>query len=66
MFNDLLKSFAQSTVQDVVTAAAGWLAVHGWLTPGQQEQAWIGSGCFLLMWAFNGYMQHTQTKGTNS
>jgi hypothetical protein len=57
----MLKSIAQSVIQDAATAGAGWLAAHGYLQ-GNQEQAFIGSIVFLAMLGVNAYLQHTQTK----
>lgn len=62
MFSGLEKSVAQSVIQDLATAGAAWLGLHGFLGAGD-TQGFIGSVCFLGMLAVNAYLQHTQTKG---
>lgn len=56
----MLKSVAQSLIQDAATVASAWLAAHGFLMS-NQEQAFIGSVVFLGMLAFNAVLQHKQT-----
>ena len=60
MFNSFIKSAAQSVVQDVATAIAGYFAATGVITSDGQ-QAVIGSICCLAMLGVNAYLQHTQT-----
>jgi hypothetical protein len=61
----MLKTFAQSIVQDLVTAGSGILATHGYLAA-NQEQQFIGAAFFLIMLVVNGVMQHTQSNGANN
>ena len=50
---DILKSFAPRAVQDLITTAAALLAAHGYITPGAQEQRFIGASFFLVMLIVN-------------
>lgn len=57
---DILKAFAPRAVQDLITAFAGYLAAHGFLTAGSQEQGFIGSAFFLAMLIINYAISHSR------
>lgn len=59
----LLKSISKSVVQDIATAGAGWLSVHGYLHA-DQTQSFIGATFFLGMLAVNAVLEHKQAKAT--
>lgn len=61
----MLKAFAQSIVQDLVTAGAGLLTAHGWLAANQDQQ-FIGSAFFIVMLIVNAVLQHSQSNGGNN
>lgn len=50
---DILKNFAPRAVQDLITAFAALLAAHGYITPGAQEQQFIGAAFFIVMMIVN-------------
>lgn len=53
---DWLHSITARLVQDALTSLAAYLATQGWLTAGDQEQAFIGSGFFLAMLVINAFL----------
>ena len=57
---DILKAFAPRAVQDLITAFAGYLAAHGFLTAGSQEKGFIGSAFFLSMLIVNYAISHSR------
>jgi hypothetical protein len=46
--NDFIKQFASRSLQDFITAFAGYLAAHGFLAA-DQTQGFIGSAFFISM-----------------
>lgn len=49
---DILKTFAPRAVQDLITAAAGIMVAHGYISA-SQEEGFIGSAFFLAMLVVN-------------
>lgn len=53
MIPDWLNSVITRIVQDVLTSLAAYLTASGFLTPGSQEQGFIGASFFLVMLVIN-------------
>jgi hypothetical protein len=59
--NSMLKTMAQSVLQDGATVAAGYFAAHG-LIRTEDEQSLIGSLVFIGMLVLNFVLRHNAAK----